>query len=187
MATVVFLSGCGAGDEFSNRKQPLRIGTETGATHENLYSSQSNLLWGPGNTDKSFGIHLCLNGAQEAVFKEVQPVSVVGEVEVLGAFIATSVGPDLGWVSADGFPPSNAPDSAKFVPLEGGAFTQQCGDEGPSIEHVLVGLRGVDDGGGWDGVRVVYEVEGKQYELNVDVGMFFCGAVAGECNLADDE
>ena len=82
-------------------------------------------------------------------------------------------------MASSAYPPKPRPGD-RFEPVVG-STPQDCTDEDP-LSEVQIGMRKTsDDGGGWRGAIVEYEVSGQPHRLEIPYGMLMCGASTDPC------
>jgi hypothetical protein len=132
-----------------------------------------------GQTRYTFGTPLCQAVAGSApVVRRVGPAATIGTgTTVLGARIRTFTWSEANTPigSVGGFPPALVEDM--LAPVAGYAVGSACDARpGQPFTELLVGLELTgEDGGGWDGILVEYDVGGRAEILRIDRGMFICG------------
>lgn len=129
----------------------------------------------------TYGLRLCIaQGDEPAVLRQVEPLSTLGTgFRFVGGGVRTfTPTPEhTPIISVDSYPPpaSEVPDA--LAPVDGYAVETPCsnGPREPYTE-LLVGLavRG-DDGGGWKGIKVTYEVHGRTMTVTLDHDLLICG------------
>jgi hypothetical protein len=150
-------------------------------------------LGGPGHESMSvdpqgaetrswtYGLRLCIaQGDRPAILRQVGLLTTLGTgFRFVGSGVRTfTPTPDHEpIIGVDGFPPpeSFVPDA--LAPVDGYAVETACsnGPRGPYTE-LLVGLAmESDDGGGWKGIKVVYEVDGRTRTVTLDHDLLICG------------
>ena len=129
----------------------------------------------------TYGVRLCIvQGDSPATLRQVGPLTTIGTgFSVVGTgvrtFTRTSEHTPISSVDSSPPPASVVPDALAAV--DGYTVDTPCTNDpqGPYTE-LLVGLemRG-DDGGGWKGVKVVYEVDGRTRTVTLAYGLLICG------------
>lgn len=129
----------------------------------------------------TYGVRLCIaQGDGPAILREVGPLTTLGTgFRLLGTGVRTfSRTPEhTPIISVDSYPPaaSEVPDA--LAPVDGYAVDTPCtNDPSAPYTELLVGLamQG-DDGGGWKGIKVVYEVHGRTMTVTLDHDLLICG------------
>jgi hypothetical protein len=150
-------------------------------------------LGGPGHESMSvnpqgmrerswtYGLRLCIaQGDDPAILRQVGPLATVGTgFRLVGTGVRTFT-PTTDHepiISVDAYPPpaSEVPDA--LAPIEGYAVDTPCNnDPRAPYTELLVGLamQG-DDGGGWKGIKVVYQVDGRTRTVTLDHDLLICG------------
>jgi hypothetical protein len=144
----------------------------------------------PARSDASawtFGLRLCLaQTGQSAVIRQVGPAATLGSgFRDLGIGIRMFE-PTLSHepiISVPGFPPptDKVPDSLANV--SGFEVATPCTNT-PRQQYteLLIGLGKIgDDGGGWKGIKVDYEVDGRSFTLLIDHDLLVCGKADPVC------
>jgi hypothetical protein len=106
--------------------------------------------------------------------------------EYLGAVVRTYApsDADVPIVSVAGFPPPAGPSMRAPEDVAGYVVATPC-DASPADRYteLLIGLRRVgSEGGGWDGILVTYEADGRAYVLEIERGMYICGTAHNVCD-----
>lgn len=166
----------------SNEDEPLVAGTDR--TPDGAPSWTSMTSWWTGDEpETTFGIDVCIrrdSDVRSVTLTGVEPYESVGEVEQLGSRLIESTDPGDLLISLEGFPPRLS-SAATFEHAVGHEFTYRCGEE-KNYQQIVIGLRGFNEvGGGWEGATVRYQVDGREYAVNVPVGMFMCGTSTAAC------
>jgi hypothetical protein len=135
----------------------------------------------------SVGLELCLaRGNRPAVLDgSVGPTQTAGRgFKYLGALVRefTPVPGASGMGSRDGFPPPNVPETLQPVP--GFAVTHRCQhpivDDNIPITELVLGFGRASDasGGGWLGVDVSYNSNGRHHVVSLRFNFVICGPAA---------
>jgi hypothetical protein len=150
-------------------------------------------LGGPGHESMSvdpqaaetrswtYGLLLCIaQGDRPATLRRVAPLATLGSgFHELGVGLRTfTPTPDHEpIISVDGYPPpaSEVPDA--LAPAYGYVVETPCSNgPGDPYTELLIGLsKDGDDGGGWKGIKVTYEVEGRTRTVTLDHDLLICG------------
>lgn len=135
-----------------------------------------------GVTSWSFGMPLCLaRGDQAAIIESIAPGQSVGTgYRFLGARVRTftTVPGNQGIAGVDGFPPSASVVPDALHEIAGYAVSTPCETAvpGTTITELIVGLAATGpDGGGWKGVDVSYNLDGRHHVLATTYGFLVCG------------
>jgi hypothetical protein len=150
-------------------------------------------LGGPGHESMSvdplgaetrswtYGLRLCIaQGDRPATLRRVAPLATLGsgfhEVGIgLRTFTPTPDHEPI--ISVDGYPPppSEVPDA--LAEVDGYVVETACRN-GPrdAYTELLIGLAADgDDGGGWKGIKVTYEIDGRTRTVTLDHDLLICG------------
>ncbi len=185
MLVVATTAGCAedSRDPFAfDSAAPLKYGTTSSAVDRRDWSTMVS-WWSDEEPSTSFGIDLCIAPDTDVSMLQINgvgPYESVGDVAPLPPLLASGTAVDDQFISKEGYPPALS-STTRSEPLEGSRLTQVC-DRGEGFQRVVIGLRAASPtGGGWDGVVVRYEVDGKQRNLHVPVSLFMCGTSTEPC------
>lgn len=146
------------------------VSTETGTVGFNDFSE---------GTEKSFGIFVCVTDA-DVVLESVEPISVEGDIEVIGAVLYEA---DNAFVGAiHDFPPRGLSQDY-LTEIPGATVATACDDDARS--QVVVGANRTGDGGGViEGIRINYE--GGALEVG-DYRIILCGDEGEYCENVNSQ
>lgn len=136
----------------------------------------------------TYGFRLCRAGEGDpGVIRGVAPKATVGTgFAYLGSRVRTFRPTDTHTpiISTDGFPPPEAMVPDHLDDAIGRGVATSC--DAPYLDEyteLLVGLELTSpDGGGWQGILIAYDVDGRQSVLEVDRGLLLCGTSYPVCN-----
>jgi hypothetical protein len=119
-----------------------------------------------GATEWTFGTRLCVQpGMAAATLRSIAPTKTVGTGwRLLGSGVRTFSPSEshMPIISVDGYPPPAQQVPDPIVPVASYRVTTQCSDDpaAPYTELLLGLARTGNDGGGWQGIEIDYDVDG---------------------------
>lgn len=128
----------------------------------------------------TFGLRLCTESGSPARLGSVGPTAAVGSgFRVLGSYVRTFTQsvthePIIG---VQPFPPHAADVPDPLVPATGSTVQTRCdaGPDGPYTE-LLIGMELTSrEGGGWQGITVDYDADGRHRTVQFDHNLLICG------------
>jgi hypothetical protein len=129
----------------------------------------------------TFGLRLCIaQGDRPAILRRVAPLTTLGTgFRQVGMGVRTfaPTPQHAPIISVPSYPPpkSEVPDA--LAPVDGNPVETPCSN-GPTEAYteLLIGLAMEgDDGGGWKGIKVTYEVDGRTMSVTLDHDLLICG------------
>ena len=159
------------------------VGLQYGAGPEppapGLYSQYVSVPSRAESYSTTFGFLVC-SLRPDARITGVRPAATIGTgFEVREIRLATFHPEDGITLASPGYPPRPRPDE-RLKPIVG-SVPRSC-FQADLISEVQVGMRKTsDDGGGWRGAVVEYELSGHPLRLEIPYGMLMCGASTDPC------
>lgn len=146
LTVVLLLAACSDGTSSSTTGGPGPLWSpESGLVGFNDFTR---------GTDKSFGLFVCVE-SDPVQIQDVEPVSIEGEVEFLGAYIYSATDGFIGAV--DGYPPDGLDDSY-LGELPGATVDTPCSSDVETRSQVVVGVSRTGSGGGRiEGLRINHD------------------------------
>ena len=134
-----------------------------------------------GATEWTFGTRLCVQpGTAAATLGSIAPTKTVGiGWRLLGTGVR-SFSPSAAHmpiISVAGYPPPSQQVPDAILPVASYVVTTVCSDDpaAPYTELLLGLARTGNDGGGWQGIDIDYEVGGLERRLILDHSFLICG------------
>jgi hypothetical protein len=142
-----------------------------------------------GASSFSYGIPLCVADLDApAWIVTVEPASSVGSgFRTLGTLVREFMPTDADTpiIGVERFPPPHADAPHPLSQASGFVVRTSCenGPREPYTELVVgLGVAGAD-GGGWRGIEIEYQANGRRWMLHLDHDLLICGpSVAPECS-----
>ena len=162
--------------------EPIGIVAQSARVQPPSPSDYSQYVANPAKKDSfsvTFGFLLC-SLTDDAKIVSVKPLESVGSgFRVESTRLATFRAASGITVASPGNPPAGR-EGEQLGPIVG-ASPRTCKDE-ELLSEVQIGVRKTsDDGGGWRGAIVEYEVGDRRYSLEIPLGMLVCGTSTELC------
>ena len=129
----------------------------------------------------TYGLRLCIaHGESPAILRQVGPITTIGtgfRVVGTGVRTFTRTPEHTPIISVSSYPPPASVVPDVIAPVDGFTVDTPCtSDPRARYTELLVGLamQG-DDGGGWKGIKIAYEVDGRIMAVTLDHNLLICG------------
>lgn len=172
---ALLLPGCATGPADVDR---LHAGFEPPGSPASFLVDERPAPWSDDDDTVTFSIPLCAVDGARIRLTAVEPMATTGSGFRLRGTRVVRVPTADGWTRvAPGFPPRT--QRREFVIPGAAEGIVACAVDAAQHTELQVGLQATTtDGGGWDGVRISYRVDGTERTLDVPGALHLAGTSA---------